>query len=244
MIRASADVGWSTAGTPSAWRWPKPASYYPILPPCWAGSPATTPRRCTRATPSTVSCTSNPPSRQTAAGDSDCGRWSTLSATRRTSHAKSWIGILLRCSSNGRGDVELVLLFENFSCPADGYRTRASTSGSAARTMVIVNAASDWASSGLAYLTGPTDGTPDFSCAAVLAEARRVNTDIAALLGVEVDAAAMLAGRAAILCLTRLGCGPAGGASRRAAPPDCCPPPMAGVLSLCRARTTSRHYRR
>ena len=80
--------------------------------------------------------------------------------------------------------------------------------------MVIVNAASDWASSGLAYLTGPTDGTPDFSCAAVLAEARRVSTDIAVLLGVEVDAAAMLAGRAAILGLTRRGRISAGGATR------------------------------
>ena len=72
----------------------------------------------------------------------------------------------------------------------------------------------DWAGSGLAYLTGPTDGTPDFSRAAVLAEARRVSTDIAGLLGVEVDAAAMLAGRAAILGLTRRGRISAGGATR------------------------------
>jgi crotonobetainyl-CoA:carnitine CoA-transferase CaiB-like acyl-CoA transferase len=72
----------------------------------------------------------------------------------------------------------------------------------------------DWAGSGLAYLTGPIDGKPDFSRAAVLAEARRVNTDIAGLLGVEVDAAAMLAGRAAILGLTRRGRISAGGATR------------------------------
>ena len=72
----------------------------------------------------------------------------------------------------------------------------------------------DWAGSGLAYLTGPTDGTPDFSRAAVLAEARRVSTDIAGLLGVEVDAAAMLAGRAAILGLTRRGRISAGSATR------------------------------
>src|SRR5271155_3607021 len=72
----------------------------------------------------------------------------------------------------------------------------------------------DWAGSGLAYLTGPTDGTPDFSRAAVLAEARRVSTDIAGLLGVEVDAAAMLAGRAAILGLTRRGRISAGRAPR------------------------------
>ena len=72
----------------------------------------------------------------------------------------------------------------------------------------------DWAGSGLAYLTGPTDGTPDFSRAAVLVEARRVSTDIAGLLGVEVDAAAMLAGRAAILGLTRRGRISAGSATR------------------------------
>src|SRR3984957_6781191 len=72
----------------------------------------------------------------------------------------------------------------------------------------------DWAGSGLAYLTGPIDGKPDFSRAAVLAEARRVSTDIAGLLGVEVDAAAMLAGRAAIHGLTRRGRISAGGATR------------------------------
>ena len=77
-----------------------------------------------------------------------------------------------------------------------------------------MNTASDWAASGLAWLTGPPDGTPDFSRAAVLAEARRVAADIAGLLGVEVDAAAMLAGRAAILGLTRRGRISAGGATR------------------------------
>ena len=69
--------------------------------------------------------------------------------------------------------------------------------------MVSVDAALDWADTGLAYLTGESDGQPDFSRAAVLAEARRVAADIARLLGVEVDAATMLAGRAAILGLTR-----------------------------------------
>jgi hypothetical protein len=72
----------------------------------------------------------------------------------------------------------------------------------------------DWAGSGLAYLTGPTDGTPDFSRAAVLGEARRVAADIAGLLGVEVDAATILTGRAAILGLTRRGRISAGGATR------------------------------
>ncbi|MGB7870159.1 MAG: CoA transferase, partial [Mycobacterium sp.] len=63
--------------------------------------------------------------------------------------------------------------------------------------------ASDWAGSGLAYLTGAPDKDPDFSRANVLTEARRVAADIARLLGVEVDAATMLAGRAAILGLAR-----------------------------------------
>ncbi len=77
-----------------------------------------------------------------------------------------------------------------------------------------VTAASDWADSGLAYLTGPTDGQPDFSRAPVLAEAHRVAADIGQLLGVEVDAATILAGRAAILGLTRSGRVSAGGATR------------------------------
>jgi hypothetical protein len=77
-----------------------------------------------------------------------------------------------------------------------------------------VDTASDWAGSGLAYLTGPSDGQPDFSRAGVLAEARRVAADIALLLGVEVDAATMLAGRAAIRGLTRRGRVSAAGATR------------------------------
>ena len=83
-----------------------------------------------------------------------------------------------------------------------------------------VNAASDWAGSGLAYLTGRPVGAPDFSRAAVLAEARRVTADIAGLLGVEVDAATTLAGRAAILNLTRRGRVSAGGATRMLATAD------------------------
>ncbi|MFZ0907065.1 MAG: CoA transferase, partial [Mycobacterium sp.] len=76
-----------------------------------------------------------------------------------------------------------------------------------------MDATSDWADSGLAYLTGPADGQPDFSRAAVLAEARRVAADIAQLLGVEIDAATILAGRAAILGLSRRGRVSAGGAT-------------------------------
>jgi hypothetical protein len=83
-----------------------------------------------------------------------------------------------------------------------------------------VSVASDWAASGLACLTGPSDGAPDFSRAAVLAEARRVTTDISGLLGVEVDAATMLAGRAAIMNLTRRGRISAGGATRLLATAD------------------------
>ncbi|HME78223.1 MAG TPA: CoA transferase [Mycobacterium sp.] len=79
---------------------------------------------------------------------------------------------------------------------------------------------SDWAGSGLAYLTGASDGQPDFSRAAVLAEARRVTADIAGILGVEVDAATMLAGRAAILGLTRGGRISAGGVTRLLATVD------------------------
>ncbi|HEY1840765.1 MAG TPA: CoA transferase [Mycobacterium sp.] len=83
-----------------------------------------------------------------------------------------------------------------------------------------VSATSDWADSGLAYLTGPPNGAPDFSRASVLTEARRVTADIAGLLGVEVDAATTLAGRAAILNLTRRGRVSAGGATRLLATAD------------------------
>jgi hypothetical protein len=83
-----------------------------------------------------------------------------------------------------------------------------------------VSTAADWAASGLAWLTGPSDGAPDFSRAAVLVEARQVTTDIAGLLGVEVDAATVLAGRAAIMNLRRRGRISAGGATRLLATAD------------------------
>ena len=87
--------------------------------------------------------------------------------------------------------------------------------------MVSVDqAVKDWAGSGLAYLTGPPDGESDFSRATVLTEAHRVAADIEALLGVEVDAATMLVGRAAILGLTRGGRVSAGGATRLLATAD------------------------
>lgn len=76
------------------------------------------------------------------------------------------------------------------------------------------SASTDWAGSGLAQLTGQPDGPADFSRSAVLAEARRVTADIAELTAVEVDAATVLAGRAALLGLTRQGRISAGGATR------------------------------
>jgi CoA-transferase family III len=82
------------------------------------------------------------------------------------------------------------------------------------------SAAADWADSGLAYLTGAPDGPPDFSRAAVLSEARRVAADITCLLGVDVDAGTLLAGRAALLGLTRRGNISAGGATRLLATTD------------------------
>lgn len=78
----------------------------------------------------------------------------------------------------------------------------------------VDSASTDWAGSGLAQLTGQPDGRADFSCSAVLAEARRVAADIAELTAVEVDAATVLAGRAALLGLTRQGRISAGGATR------------------------------
>jgi hypothetical protein len=56
--------------------------------------------------------------------------------------------------------------------------------------------------------------------ASVLAEARRVTTDIAGLLGVEVDPATVLAGRAALMNLTAQGRISAGGATRLLATAD------------------------
>ncbi len=84
----------------------------------------------------------------------------------------------------------------------------------------VSSAAADWAGSGLAFLTGAPDGPPDFSCAAVLSEARRVAAEITRLLGVDFDAATLLAGRAALLGLSRRGRISAGGATRLLATTD------------------------
>ena len=79
---------------------------------------------------------------------------------------------------------------------------------------------SKWGSSGLAYLTGQPDGPPDFSRANVLSRAERVAAAIGDRTGVAVDAVSLLAGRAAILGLTRRGRVSAGGASRLLAARD------------------------
>ncbi|MEB4209023.1 CoA transferase [Mycobacterium sp. 94-17] len=78
----------------------------------------------------------------------------------------------------------------------------------------------DWGSSGLAYLTGLPDGPADFSRANVLARAQRVAAAIGQRLGVAVDAAGVLAGRAALLGLTRAGRVSAGGGTRLLAARD------------------------
>ncbi|MCV7017016.1 CoA transferase [Mycolicibacterium aichiense] len=65
----------------------------------------------------------------------------------------------------------------------------------------------------MAWLTGPSDGPPDHSRSAVLTRADRVAAELTDLLGVQVDAATSLTGRAALLGLHRRGRVSAGGAS-------------------------------
>ncbi|MEE6135777.1 CoA transferase [Mycobacterium sp. 050128] len=78
----------------------------------------------------------------------------------------------------------------------------------------VSNAASRWGSSGLACLTGLPGGPPDFSRAEVLARAEQVATAVGGHLGITVDAATLLAGRAGLLGLSRGGRISAGGATR------------------------------
>ncbi|MGD1239641.1 CoA transferase [Mycobacterium seoulense] len=82
------------------------------------------------------------------------------------------------------------------------------------------SATSVWGSSGLAYLTGEPDGPPDFSRANVLTHAQRVATAVGWRLGFAIDAAGLLAGRAALLGLTRGGRVSAGRATRLLAAAD------------------------
>jgi hypothetical protein len=72
----------------------------------------------------------------------------------------------------------------------------------------------DWSASGLAALTGVPDGPPDVSRAAVLGRARAVASVLSGQLGIAVDAAEVLAGRAALSGLHRQGRISAGGATR------------------------------
>lgn len=78
----------------------------------------------------------------------------------------------------------------------------------------------EWGASGLAHLTGLPSGAPDFSRAGVLAAARATADELHRHLGVEVNAAELLAGRAALLGLSRRGRVSAGGATRLMAADD------------------------
>jgi len=78
----------------------------------------------------------------------------------------------------------------------------------------VTPSSAGWARSGLAWLTGPADGAPDFSRSAVLTRAEDVAEGIAGALGVGVDPVAVLTGRAGLLGLRRQGGVSAGGATR------------------------------
>ncbi|OBI41889.1 acyl-CoA transferase [Mycobacterium colombiense] len=78
----------------------------------------------------------------------------------------------------------------------------------------------EWGSSGLAYLTGLPDGPADFSRANVLTRARDVAAATGERLGIDIDAAMLLTGRAAMLGLTRGGRVSPGGATRLLAARD------------------------
>lgn len=78
----------------------------------------------------------------------------------------------------------------------------------------VSSAATNWGSSGLAYLTGLPDGPADFSRANLLTRAHEVATAIGDRLGIGVDAPSLLTGRAALLGLSRGGRVSPGGATR------------------------------
>jgi hypothetical protein len=82
------------------------------------------------------------------------------------------------------------------------------------------NSGNRWARSGLAWLTGPADGPPDYSRSGILTRAESVAAELSARLGVTVDPTAALTGRAALLGLTRRGRISAGGATRLMATRD------------------------
>jgi hypothetical protein len=80
--------------------------------------------------------------------------------------------------------------------------------------------AQEWGASGLAHLTGLSDGVADFSRAAVLGAAQATADEVGDRLGIGVDAAELLTGRAAMLGLSRRGRVSAGGATRILAAAD------------------------
>ncbi|MBJ7340047.1 CoA transferase [Mycolicibacterium sp.] len=84
----------------------------------------------------------------------------------------------------------------------------------------VDSAQRDWGASGLAHLTGLPSGAPDFSRAPVLAAVRSAAADLERRLGITVNAAELLAGRAALLGLSRRGRISAGGATRLIAARD------------------------
>jgi hypothetical protein len=84
----------------------------------------------------------------------------------------------------------------------------------------VNNSGSRWVRSGLAWLTGPAGGPPDYSRSGILTRAESVAGELSARLAVSVDATAALTGRAALLGLTRRGRISAGGAARLMATRD------------------------
>lgn len=84
----------------------------------------------------------------------------------------------------------------------------------------VSSAATNWGSSGLAYLTGLPDGPADFSRARVLSRAQEAAAAVGDRWGIDVDAAGLLTGRAALRGLTRAGRVSPGGATRLLAARD------------------------
>jgi hypothetical protein len=84
----------------------------------------------------------------------------------------------------------------------------------------VSSANARWGSSGLACLTGLPDEPPDFSRANVLARAEHLAANAGHRMGIAIDAATLLTGRAGLLGLTRRGRVSAGGATRLLAARD------------------------
>ncbi|TYK44416.1 CoA transferase [Actinomadura decatromicini] len=82
------------------------------------------------------------------------------------------------------------------------------------RTMIVADPAADWAASGAVALTGRPDGPPLVPPGRAATRARELAARLAALTGVAVDGAALLAERAAFTGAARRGTVSAGGACR------------------------------